>query len=376
VGNLAAIFLPPYLETAGYRFGPGLTFPVVLPNTLVDSAATTPMNNYALGANTVLRLTWNTTATRVLTGVVPQFDGQILAVWNDCVLGRDVLVSMGDSRSSVGNRFQATAQGTAYLPGFGIGIGGAFLPIPQGTQQLFQYSLSENSWIAIGAPTLHGWTDKFIAAAGAFFRSLGQPAGSFGWTSHDMLGTNNLHTFTSVGTVDMPNTTSGGVLRLQSSATGGGFAGLSPGDGALGDAVVVANAQASPWFVYGRIKLDTLTANTRVFCGTDTPAHNNRSGLLLLGTGAATGTLQLNANGVLTATSFALDIPGWHEYIVTYDGTTMSAMVDSLDVGNAANSASVGAVSVGVDVFCFNNNAASNEICRVDRFAAAYPVAP
>lgn len=182
----------------------------------------------------------------------------------------------------------------------------------------------------------------------------------------------NLFTFVSTaGTNTFPNTVKGGAMLSQTSVTINGLVGGMTGNPTFPVATVM-NPKTEAWAVLCRLQIISLSANTRIWMGLTETSRATLNGLQVVGTGAGTGTLNLYANGNLTATSWPMDTTAMHDFLVTYDATTMTCYVDGVSRGSAANSANVNTPAMAAGFQVFNNGVATNESVNFSRLFHAF----
>jgi hypothetical protein len=339
--------------------GARLTAPVVLPGVTTDTTSSGTLNDYAVPAGTsVLRL--GGAANRRITGLaVPGVqDRQLLVIEN---VGTGALVLGAASGSLSANSFYFRGQigyvmpiGYLVQPGSSrtciydaLGAGGGGWRVVDFQQVVSKREiLVERSQID-AAPTLgfaleRYWHDDLFGVANIFPRTGGG------------------------GTVTRSATEQGGVITLASSAGAGGFADIHAGDSAA-QVTQIANPRTSGWWCYTRAKLLTVTANSRYAIAQVVDASNTHvTGLAFAGTGAGTGTLNASFDGVLVATSWAVESTAYHEFVFFWDGTAnWTAIVDGTVVGsgNANLPHTQGSVWW---TQAYNNGVATNEQLNVD----------
>lgn len=185
----------------------------------------------------------------------------------------------------------------------------------------------------------------------------------------DMTGDTPLYaTAAGNGTITVQST-KGGVFRLGTSATAGGHAEIQSGyefTNITGRSVLFGNPTTQKWMFAVRASMVTLTTNTDFRMGAAANLSGAWCGLRI----KSTGVMKFEKNTASANTTYQPVTDGFHDFAMTYDGTTLTAYVDGTAVGTTTDPGLTGGSSMHIEIY--NNGAAADEKADVDKIYAAW----
>lgn len=123
--------------------------------------------------------------------------------------------------------------------------------------------------------------------------------------------------------------------------------------------VLVGNAKTDHWYVATRAQITTTPDSQTIWV----PAGLSASFFDLDGS-VSTTTYQIVVGGVPTATTATVDT-GWHDFALSYNGTTLTAWLDGVSVGSVANT-NIAATAQYFSTLIYNQATAATQTGYLD----------